>query len=155
MGTLSLYSSDVKKLYKKASFKTFLKASVNPSMHACFFIRMASNTNSKFLHVLLRNILIWKHSIDIGYGVNIGEGLHIPHPLGIVIGDGVKIGSSVTIYQNCTLGKNKNGYPVIKDGVCIYPGSIVVGGIVVGENCQVGANSYLDKSLDDGLTFFK
>src|SRR5699024_2566948 len=76
----------------------------------------------------------------------IGKNFRLAHTVGVVIGGGVIIGDNVTIYQNVTLGKKElsiNGfsYPVIEDNVTIYPGSIVIGGIHLGEDSIVAANS--------------
>jgi serine O-acetyltransferase len=153
MKMFELFKSDIEVFYPKFSIKNLIKALVNPSIHACFFIRIMTSNRSKVVHILLRNILIWKHSIDVGYGVTIGRTLHLPHPLGIVIGDGVEIGNSVSIYHNCTLGNKRGEYPNIKDGVCIYPNTTIVGGIIIGENAIIGANSFVDKDVKEESCF--
>jgi serine O-acetyltransferase len=82
----------------------------------------------------------------------IAPGLILPHPTGIVIGSGAHVGTAVTIYQNVTLGRGlrDDGYPTIGEGAVIYPGTIVVGGIIVGQRAIVGAGSVVIRDVPDG-----
>lgn len=81
---------------------------------------------------------------------SIAAGTFLPHPVGIVVGDDTVIGKSVTIYQNVTFGRaNKNQaiYPVIQDGVTIYAGAILLGGVVIGEDAVVAAGSIVTRDV--------
>ena len=70
-----------------------------------------------------------------------------PHPIGIVIGLKVEIGKSCIVYQNVTIGTkdtfdNLNSrYPKIGKNVVIYPNSIIIGDIEIGDNSIIGAGS--------------
>ena len=102
---------------------------------------------------LFRNLLIAKHSIDIGDGASIGPGLYLPHPLGIVIGRYARVGAGVTIYQHVTLGvktRHDEDYPTLEDGVVVYPGSVIVGPVRIGERAVIGANSFVSRDVDAG-----
>ncbi len=82
----------------------------------------------------------------------IGPGLRLPHATGIVIGDGSVIGRDVTIYQNVTLGRKSakdDAYPIIGDDCIIYAGAVVVGGISIGPQSAVGANSIVLESMSE------
>lgn len=76
-----------------------------------------------------------------------------PHPIGIVIGFNVKLGMYCTIYQNVTIGTKdtrnfRNAkYPRIGDNVTIYPNSVIIGDIEVGDNSIIGAGTILLKSV--------
>jgi serine O-acetyltransferase len=94
--------------------------------------------------------LIWKHSIDISRGSAIDLGLNLPHPINIVIGSGAVIGKNVTIYQGVTLGQKNGKYPIIENNVIIYPNSIIVGKIRIGENSVIGALRFIDKEVNPG-----
>ncbi|BCX67101.1 MULTISPECIES: serine O-acetyltransferase [Pseudomonas] len=142
---LALIKSDIRAVYGVVNIKSLLKSLLNPSLHASMLVRFAASKN-RLIHILARNLLIAKHSIDIGYGVKIEGGLYLPHPVSIVIGSGCVVGKNLTIYQGCTIG-NKRGYPTLQDGVTIFPNSVVVGGITIGANAVIGANSFVDKSL--------
>lgn len=74
----------------------------------------------------------------------------MPHPIGIVIGKNVCLGKNITIYQNVTLG-TKDGllYPILHDGVTVYAGAVVVGGIKIGKNAIIGANSFVNIDVPD------
>lgn len=82
--------------------------------------------------------------------------LSLRHPVGIVIGEGVKLGKNVVIYQNVTLGGARlgdakaNNYPEIGDNTVIFAGAVVVGQVVVGNNCTIGANSVVISNIPDG-----
>ncbi len=84
----------------------------------------------------------------------IGKGLRLPHATGIVIGDGVEIGNFVTIYQHVTLGRKGTGdsYPKIGNNVKIYAGACIIGGITVGDNAIIGANSVVTKDVEANTT---
>ena len=88
----------------------------------------------------------------------IGAGLRIYHPHDIVIGKGVKIGKNANILNGVTLGartlieedecKDKNDrYPVIGNNVTIFPGAKIIGPVIIGDNCIIGANSVVNKSF--------
>jgi serine O-acetyltransferase len=122
---------------------------VNPSMHAITLIRV-SQRGSRRLFPLIRLLLVRRHAIDIGRGIEIGDALYLPHPFGIVIASGVTIGNAAKIYHHVTLGTKDGGVPTIGAGVTIYTGSVVVGGISVGDGAIIGANSFVCKDVPPG-----
>ena len=110
--------------------------------------------NSFFRRIALRYkyILLTKRGCDVSYKSIIGKGLKLPHPIGIIIGDGVVIKDDVTIYQQVTLGSHgKKGedlaYPIIENNVKIYAGAKIIGGVTIGENSVVGANTLVNKDV--------
>jgi serine acetyltransferase len=127
----------------------FMRFVVNPSLHAVMLVR-ASQRASPQVFPLLRLLLIRNHGIDVGRDVEIGDALHLPHPLGIVIASGVRIGQAVEIYHHVTLGLKDGGVPTIGSRVIIYPGSVVVGGIFVGDGATIGANSFVCEDVPPG-----
>lgn len=82
----------------------------------------------------------------------IEPGLFLPHPTAIVIGSGVRVGSSATIYQGVTIGKGAahNSYPILGRHVTIYPNSVIIGEISIGEAAIVGAGSIVLQSIPSG-----
>ena len=76
-----------------------------------------------------------------------------PHPVGIVIGMKVQLGDNCEIYQNVTIGtKNTKEfktakYPKIGNNVIIYPNSIIIGDIEIGDNAIIGAGSIVLDSV--------
>jgi len=83
-----------------------------------------------------------------------------PHPVGIVIGLNVNIGYDCIIYQNVTIGTKdtanyKNGkYPKIGNNVIIYPNSVIIGDIEIGDNAVIGAGSIVLKNVPSGKVVF-
>ena len=79
--------------------------------------------------------------------------IRLPHPYNIIITEGTKIGNNITIYQNVTIGskqfaKNVKGAPSIGDNVIIYPNTVVLGNVHIGENSIIGAGSIVTKDVD-------
>ena len=89
------------------------------------------------------------------------KGIKYPHPVGIVIGDGVQIGCDVRIYQNVTIGLTENTvgampseYPKLEDGVWVYAGAVIFGGITIGARSIVGANAVISRDIPpDSIAF--
>ncbi len=111
--------------------------------------------------------LIWRINLfltgaDIHPGAIIGGGLRLTHTSGVVIGRGVKVGSNVTLLHGVTLGGSakgwfdgvfEDGFPEIGDGTEIMAGACVLGPIVVGKGCFIGANAVLARDLPDGEAY--
>ncbi|MHA7101787.1 serine O-acetyltransferase [Roseivirga pacifica] len=105
--------------------------------------------------IYLKHRQLKYNSCQISYETKIGRKLNLPHPVGIVIGKGVQIDDNVSLYQNCTLGRKRgNEYPHIKKGVTIYPSSIIVGSVIIGEGATIGALSFVNKSIKSNQVYF-
>lgn len=126
-----------------------VRALVNPSIRAIAWVRLATESRPP-LRQIARSRLIHRYGIDVGRGARIGARLALPHPLGIVIGAGARIGDRVTVYHNVTLGRGRGGYPHVEDGVTIFPGAVVVGGVRIGREAVVGANAFVAADVSDG-----
>lgn len=111
--------------------------------------RLASRLDKGGVLSRVGAILIWRYFVAsrgcyISLKANIGRRCRLPHPVGIAIGDGAIIGDDVTIYHNVTLGRVSSqglDYPVVHNGVEIYAGSMLAGGITIGQRSVIGANS--------------
>lgn len=74
-------------------------------------------------------------------GVRIGAGLCLIHPSDIMIGQGVEIGEDCLIFHQVTIGTGPTpGVPKIGNGVDVYVGARVLGGITIGDLSMIGAN---------------
>lgn len=80
----------------------------------------------------------------------------LPHGLnGIFIGSLTHIGRNVTILQQVTIGEDTfssqedNSRRFIGDNVFIGAGAKIIGGIVIGKNCRIGANCCVYKDMPD------
>ena len=82
----------------------------------------------------------------LGERVEIGSFTIIDAKEGITIEDNVKIGWSCSIFSVSTID-NKNGKIILKKGCKIGANSVIMPGIIVGENATIGANSLVNKSI--------
>ncbi|NLO63776.1 MAG: serine O-acetyltransferase [Clostridiales bacterium] len=105
----------------------------------------------KFFAFLLSARAKRKTGIDIHPGAVIGKGMFIDHGVGVVIGETTEIGDNVTIYQGVTLGGTGKDvgkrHPTIRDNVMISAGAKILGPVVIGEGCKVGAGSVVLKDV--------
>jgi serine O-acetyltransferase len=130
----------------------------------------------RFAPVLLCRIAYWLHchhlgplskivslfnfavfGIEIAVRCSIGKGLFFPHTQGTVIG-AASIGENAIIYHGVTLGAKdldigytKTSRPVVGNGVLIGSGAKVLGGVTIGNDVCIGANSVVLDSLPDGV----
>lgn len=87
--------------------------------------------------------------VDLGPGMVIGKGLRLMHPVGVTMGYGARIGDNVSLAGGVTLAARyydddhgqEQAFPVVEDGVTIGAHAVLVGGVRVGRNAMIGANS--------------
>ena len=96
-------------------------------------------------------------NIDIHPACTIGRRVFLDHAFGVVIGETAIVGDDVLIYQGVTLGgvsleRGVKRHPTIKSHTVIGSGAKVLGDIVIGENCRIGSNSVVVKSIPDDST---
>ncbi|CAB9525816.1 Serine acetyltransferase [Seminavis robusta] len=92
---------------------------------------------------------IWQ--IDIHPNATVGEGIMLDHGTGIVVGETAMIGNNCSILHHVTLGgsgkKGVDRHPKIQDGVLLGAGATVLGNVVIGTGCQVGAGTLVITDL--------
>lgn len=153
MTALAAIAADFRALFPHVSWwNAPAHAATNASFRAVVLVRLLQRS-PRTVSWALRNRLITRYGIDVARTASVGPGLRFPHPVGIVVGIGVTIGRDVTIYQNVTIGVGKGGYPVIGDGVIVYPGAVIVGGVSIGSGSVIGANEFVRVSLPVGTVF--
>lgn len=91
--------------------------------------------------------------VEIHPEATISGGLFIPHCTSIFISKDAVIGENVTIHQGTTLGinYNTNESPVIGDNVLVGANVTLIGGIRIGNNSIIMANSAVTKTFSDNL----
>jgi serine O-acetyltransferase len=95
----------------------------------------------------LFSVELWAGS----HGARVGPGLCLIHPANVVIGRGVEIGEDCLIFHDVTIGTGPiPGVPKIGNQVDIYVGARVLGGIVVGDRCMIGANCVVVSDVPAG-----
>ena len=86
--------------------------------------------------------------LELPNRARIGPGLLLEHPFNVFIGDGVQIGRDCTIFHEVTLGEGPTpGLPTLGDGVVVFAGAKVFGGIAVGDRSEIGANCVVTRDV--------
>lgn len=103
------------------------------------------------LRFLLERFIEITTGISIPADAEIGKGLRIHHFGGIIIHSFAKIGENCTLHQGVTIGDRGNPLkaPRIGNNVFIGAGAKILGDIIIGDNCQIGANAVVIATLPD------
>ena len=96
-------------------------------------------------------------NMDIHPACTIGRRVFFDHAFGVVIGETAIVGDDVLIYQGVTLGgvsleRGVKRHPTIGNKTVIGSGAKILGDIKIGENCRIGSNSVVVKSIPDDST---
>jgi serine O-acetyltransferase len=118
---------------------------------------------------VLRSVGVMLVGADFGPGMQVGTGLMLAHPAGVTIGFGLRIGNNVTFAGGATAaaryydaqdaadarpaGADDSGggqqFATICDGAVIGAHAVLVGGVRVGRNAMVGANTVVLSDVAD------
>jgi serine O-acetyltransferase len=94
--------------------------------------------------------------IEIHPSATIGSGFFIDHGMGVVIGETAEIGDYVTLFQGVTLGgtgkERGKRHPTLGSHVVVGAVAKILGGITVGDNVKIGANSVVLKNVSANST---
>ena len=129
----------------------------SPGLHAVWIYRIAHQLWKLKLRILSRmasnHAKFWT-GIEIHPGAVIGKRLVIDHGVGVVIGETAVIGDDVLIYHGVTLGGKTldpvKRHPTVGNNVIIGAGAKLIGNILIGDNCAVGANAVVTKDMPQG-----
>lgn len=93
---------------------------------------------------------------DLAPGMQVGPGFMLAHPVGVVMGHGLVVGSNVTFAGGVTCAaryyeghEGEQEFAVIGDNAIIGAHAVLVGGVRIGHNAMVGANSTVLKDVPD------
>ena len=92
-----------------------------------------------------------KDKLEMGYGVDIGAFSYINAKNQVTIEDHVQIGSHCSIYTVSTID-GKEGPVILRRGSKIGTHSVIMPGVIVGENSTVGAFSFVTKNIPPNVT---
>lgn len=98
-------------------------------------------------HWLVQNI----HGLKLGYMTDIGAFTYINAKNGVVIEDYVQIGSHCSIYSISTVD-DKEGEVVLRSNCRIGSHTVIMPGVIVGENAVVGAHSFVNQNIPANCT---
>jgi serine O-acetyltransferase len=140
----------------RASLTRLLRRLPHPRFLPIFLCRASRSALLNGLPALA-HLLSYANQIIFGIEISprcaIGPGIFFPHTSGTVIGAS-KIGRDATIFQGVTLGARQIDMsydlalrPELGDFVVVGAGAKVLGGIALGDNVKVGANSVLLRSV--------
>ena len=111
---------------------------------------------------MLRTVGIVLLGADFGPGMQIGTGLMVAHPVGVNIGYGLRIGNNVSFAAGVTAAaryydeqdESLQEFGTIEDGATIGAHAVLVGGVRIGRNAVVGANSVVLSDVPDDAVVF-
>jgi serine O-acetyltransferase len=128
-------------------------------LHAVWFYRVNHwfwNHGFFLLGRWLSQVARLATGVEIHPGAKIGRRLFIDHGMGVVIGETAIVGDDVTLFQGVTLGgtgkEHGKRHPTIDDNVVVGGGAKILGNIVVGKNCRIGAGSVVLRNVPDNST---
>lgn len=136
-----------------------------PGLHALLLHRIAH----RFWNARIPPVELWKFvarclsqfsrfwtGIEIHPGAKIGRRFFIDHGMGVVIGETAEIGDDVLMYHQVTLGgtslEKVKRHPTIGNNVLIGMGAKIIGAVVIGDNCKIGANAVVNKDIPANCT---
>jgi serine O-acetyltransferase len=109
-----------------------------------------------FLPRAISQLARWLTGVEIHPAASIGTGFFIDHGMGVVIGETAEIGDHVTLFQGVTLGgtgkERGKRHPTLGSHVVVGAGAKILGGIRIGDNVKIGANSVVLKSVPSNST---
>lgn len=165
--TFSLVQRDLRRFYAVASrnsklgrLEKMLIILSNPGLHAVLVYRFGSWVHNnlhfalfripfRLLHAILKRLVMIMWGIDIDSKAEIDGGLYVGHFGGIIVGP-VKMGKDCNIAHGVTIGKRAggdSGVPTIGDRVWIGCGSVLFGGITIGEGVTIGPLTVVGRNL--------
>src|SRR2546427_10790263 len=127
--------------------------------HALLAYRVAHRLHTwgiPFVPRAISQLARWLTGIEIHPAATIGRGFFIDHGMGVVIGETTEIGGHVTLFQGVTLGgtgkERGKRHPTLGNHVGVGAGAKILGGIKIGDNVKIGANSVVLKSVPPNST---
>jgi len=111
---------------------------------------------TRFVSLWLQSQCSAAFGVDIHPGAEIGGGVFFDHGTGIVIGETAKVGHGCTIMHDVTLGgtgkETGDRHPKVGNDAMIGAGTKILGNIVLGHRCKVGAGSLVLIPIPHGAT---
>ncbi len=94
-----------------------------------------------------------KENLKLGKNTDIGAFSYLNAKNGIEIEEEVQIGSHCSIYSASTID-NKEGKVILKKNCRIGSHSVIMPGVIIGQNAIIGAFSFVNKDVPDNVTAY-
>ena len=150
---VSLYFSHTSE-YRKAKLlrnETFYIWSYVKLFRRSEFYKNHNNRLLYFFNERRRN----KLGLKLGFAIPLnvfGKGLKIYHIGSIIVNPSAKVGENCVLHGMNCIGNKGNGYdgaPVVGNNVEIGVGAIIIGDLIIADDCVIGANSVVLRSCDN------
>ncbi len=137
------------------------------SSHSLLRVFFADGTSANVLYRGMRWSVRWRlhplalliqwlnkliNGCVIGSGASFGPGFVLMHPTGVVINSKVTGGRNVTLESGVVIGDEKGHSPQLGNNVFVGAGAKIIGGICIGDNVKIGANSVVTRDAPNGAT---
>ena len=124
-----------------------------------FFLRKTQTSRNRlmkgFYHLCFR-LVSDRHRMEISHGAKIGKGFCLSDPFLVTVNSNAVIGEDVTFGKNVTVGKQNRGKyagsPMIGNRVEALDNVVIVGGITVGDDVRIAANTYVNRDVPAGAS---
>lgn len=130
----------------KKAVSFVLLSNVRIRFYVKMLLKLKKKNKHRFIQLLIQEHLRKKYHLLIGQNAVIGS-IILPHPHNVCIGREAQIGDNCTLYHDVSIGLYQNQFPKIGNNVTIYMGARVFGGITVGDNAVIGANSVVTSDV--------
>jgi serine O-acetyltransferase len=144
---------------KDPAARSVLEVLTYPGLHALWLHHIAHWFWVRHAMLLARIISQFSRlvtHIEIHPGATIGRRFFIDHGDGVVIGETSVIGDDVLMYHQVTLGGTSldklKRHPTLGNGVLVGMGAKILGNIVIGDHCRIGANAVVNKDIPPNCT---
>jgi serine O-acetyltransferase len=141
--------------YGATDRKALLKAMCTDGTAAMFWYRAMQWAHRRRLGplaMLFNKINAIACQCIIGRGAEFGPEFVLIHSQGVVINGNVRGGRRVFVEHQVTIGAEKLETPILGDDVFLGAGAKIVGGVIIGSHCKVGANAVVVHDVPDGAT---
>jgi len=91
-----------------------------------------------------------KDGFKLGFKTDIGAFTYINAKHGVIIEDDVQVGSHCSIYSVSTID-GKKGKVILKRNSKIGSHTVILPGVIIGENSIIGAHSFVNTSIPDNV----
>lgn len=137
------------------------EALLHPALPAVWAFRVAHRLHRRGHRRLARVVAqggkVLSGGAEIHPGATIGQRFFLDHGAGVVIGETAVLGDDVTLFHQVTLGSvgwwhpgaaaGGRRHPQLGDRVIVGANATVLGDVVIGDDCVIGAQALVTESI--------